>query len=122
MADTPEEIAKHRRHYWIVGYILFGCTFLTVLLGIKQYYDFGEIFDLGAPGVDGPDIALGLLIAAFKSSLVCLIFMHLNHERGIIYKFLLFTVCFCISLMGLTLFAKLDPIKTAIEIILPQYN
>jgi caa(3)-type oxidase subunit IV len=122
MADTPEEIVKERKRYWLVGYILFGCTAATLILGINLYHNFGQVFDLGEPGIGPPDVILALSIAAFKSSLVCLIFMHLNHERGIIYKFLLFTVCFLISLMGLTLFARLDPIKTAIQIILPQYS
>jgi len=121
MADSPEEIAKHRKLYWLVGYILFFCTGLTVLVGIKQYYDFGHMFDIGQPGVDGPDFALGLAIAAFKASLVCLIFMHLNHERGLIYKFLLFTVCFCIGLMVLTLFAKLNPIETILDVVMPRF-
>ncbi|MEM6915092.1 MAG: cytochrome C oxidase subunit IV family protein, partial [Verrucomicrobiota bacterium] len=49
-------------------------------------------------------------VAATKASLVAVIFMHLNHERGLIYKMLVFTVLFFISLMALTLFAEFDPI------------
>ena len=121
MAETPEEIEKHRKHYWLVGYVLFGCTALTLILGINLYYPFGQVFDLGAPGIGPPDAVLALAIAVFKSSLVALIFMHLNHERGIIYKFLLFTVCFFMSLMFLTLFAKLDPIKTIIDAVATRF-
>ena len=36
--------------------------------------------------------------------------MHLNHEKGLIYKTLVFTFLFFIGLMALTLFAGFDPI------------
>jgi hypothetical protein len=36
--------------------------------------------------------------------------MHLNHERGLIYKLLLFTGLFALGLIVLTLFADKDPI------------
>ena len=121
MADTPEEIAKHRRLYWIVGGFLGIGTLLTIAFGINLYHEVLTFLDFGEPGVDAPDVAVGLGIACFKASLVALIFMHLNHERGIIYKFLLFTVCFFLSLMVLTLFAKLNPINTILEVVLPQY-
>ena len=42
--------------------------------------------------------------------MVALIFMHLNHEKGLIYKTLVFTFLFFIGLMALTLFAGFDPI------------
>ena len=121
MAETPEEIAKHRKHYWLVGILLCCGTIVTILLGINLYAEILVFLDFGEPGVDAPDVFLGLGIATFKASLVCLIFMHLNHERGLIYKFLLFTVCFFISLMVLTVFAKLNPIATILEVIRPQY-
>lgn len=104
MASSPEEIQKHVRLYWMIGITLFGCTMITLALGIWTPLDFG------APGVDAVDIVVGLLVAVIKSSLVMLIFMHLNNERGLIYKTLVFTLAFAISLMGLTLFAQSDPI------------
>lgn len=115
MADTtnPEAFAKHRKQYWIVGGALFFCTVLTLFLGINQYVAFGQSMDFGEPGIDAADILIGLVIATFKCSLVALIFMHLSHERGLIYKVLLFTVCFFIGLMGLTMFAHADPIHEA---------
>ena len=121
MADTPEEIAKHRKHYWIVGGFL-GCgTILTIVFGINLYAEILTFLDFGEPGVDAPDVVIGLAIATFKASLVCLIFMHLNHERGLIYKFLLFTVCFFLGLMVLTAFAKLNPIDTILDVVLPRF-
>lgn len=106
MASSPEEIRKHINTYWKVGGALLVFTCITVLLGTWKPLDFGY------PGVDAVDIVVGLLVATIKTSLVMLIFMHLNHERGLIYKTLLFTVAFATSLMGLTLFAKSDPIPT----------
>ena len=42
----------------------------------------------------------GLLIASFKVSLVGLIFMHLRHERGLIYKVLLFAMSLPFAVLG----------------------
>lgn len=101
MASSPAEIKKHIKLYWLIGLFLCIFTITTLLVG--------EL-DFGAPGLDGPDVVLGLAIAVAKSSLVALIFMHLSNERGLIYKVLLFTTAFAISLAGLTMFAHLDPI------------
>ncbi len=109
MASSPEEIEKHIKTYWLVGATLFGCTGLTVALGIFK------VFDIGIPGVSPADIVLGIAVAVFKSSLVVLIFMHLNHERGLIYKTMLFTSAFAVGLMTLTLFAQADPIPEHIQ-------
>ena len=111
MAGSAEEIQKHVKLYWMIGYTLFGCTFITLALGIWAPLDFG------APGVSPSDIVLGLALACFKSSLVLLIFMHLNHERGLIYKTLLFTLAFAVSLMGLTLFTKANPIEPNVDVV-----
>mgnify|MGYP001173573161 FL=1 len=96
MADTPEEIQKHLKLYWKVGYILLFCTALTV--GVTYI------------PVIGDNIWLGLGIATFKAGLVALIFMHLNDEKSMIYKVLLYTVFFAIGMMFLTLLALYDPI------------
>ncbi len=103
MAESPEEMAKHKRAYWFVFYALCACTVLTV--GWAHYVDLHD------PGIDYQDIIVGLLIATFKSTLVALIFMHLNHEKGLIYKVLLFTCCFAFAMMALSLLAWWDPIK-----------
>ncbi|RFC46935.1 MAG: Cytochrome C oxidase subunit IV [Verrucomicrobia bacterium] len=104
MESSSEDIQKHVKTYLMVGATLLVFTGVTVLVRTLPFFDFG------VPGVDAPDIAFGLVIATFKSSLVMLIFMHLNHERGLIYKVLVFTVAFAVSLMGLTLFAQSNPI------------
>ena len=98
MASSPEEIRKHQRLYLMIGAVLFVMTVVTVLMSYVH---------LGSHSLN---ILVGMIIAAFKSSLVILIFMHLNNERGIIYRFLLFTVIFALGLAFLTLFAYWDPI------------
>ena len=94
MADSPEEIQKHVKTYAIVGATLIFCSFLTV--GVAWLT---------------PSITVGLAIACFKAGLVAFIFMHLNHERPIIYKILLFTFFFVIGLMVLTIMALYDPVS-----------
>lgn len=108
MATTPEEIASHKKAYTAVGLALIVLTFVTV--GFGYWHPFG-------PVLSWKDIVLGLVIASVKSSLVALIFMHLNHERGLIYKVLLFTFLFFLGLMVLTLFALLDPVQEAFDAI-----
>jgi cytochrome c oxidase subunit 4 len=82
MAHSPEEIAKHIKTYLIVGATLLVFTAITVGL---SFVDFGS---------QSMNMTIGLAVAAFKSSLVILIFMHLNNERPLIYKVLVFTMVF----------------------------
>lgn len=104
MADASIDFAKHKKTYTAVGIALFVFTGVTLIVGLVPW------FDIGPPGPDFGDVVLGLCVAATKASLVALIFMHLNHEKGLIYKLLVFTFLFCLGLMVLTLFADLDPI------------
>ena len=103
MADRQDG-RKHLKLYAMIGATLIVFTVITVAVGLF------EVFDVDAPGVSAGDIVIGLLIAAFKSSLVILIFMHMNHERIMIYKFMLFTVVFVLGMFALTLLAHSDPI------------
>ena len=61
-----------------------------------------------------PSIIVGLAIATFKAGLVAMIFMHLNNEKSMIYKILLYTVFFAIGLMFLTLLALYDPVVSRV--------
>ncbi|MCB1063905.1 MAG: cytochrome C oxidase subunit IV family protein [Verrucomicrobiae bacterium] len=108
MATTPEELASHKKAYTAIGIALLVLTCVTVAFGF--WHPFG-------PVMTWRDITLGLLIAIVKSSMVALIFMHLNHERGLIYKILLFTFCFFLGLMLLIFFAHADPIREAFDAI-----
>ncbi len=98
MADTPEEILKDMKKYWRVGWILLACTALTVAVAKVT-----------------PSVTIGLGIATVKAGLVALIFMHLSHEKSIIYKVLIYTVFFAIGLMFLTLLAMYDPIISPVN-------
>ena len=95
----PVDLGKNVRVYLKVGGTLILFTFITWL--VAYYVDLGD---------KHLNIALGLIIASFKVSLVGLIFMHLNHERGLIYKVLLFAFVFFAGMMFLFCLAYKDPI------------
>jgi caa(3)-type oxidase subunit IV len=78
--------------------ILFVGTVLTVLAAQHNF------------GSRHLNLGIGLLIATVKASLVALIFMHLKSERGMIYKFLLFTAIFFAGMMFLFVLAVMDPL------------
>jgi cytochrome c oxidase subunit IV len=96
--DSPEYLAKQSKMVWIIGGVLIFFTFITV---------WAAGWDLGS---HARNIAFGIMIAVFKASLVALIFMHLKSERGLIYKFLAFTVVFVIGLFVLTYLGWVDPL------------
>ena len=98
MADSPEEIQKSIKKYFFIGALLIIFTVITVGL---SYWEMPT---------HGLNILLGLLVAAFKVSLVGLIFMHLKNERSLIYKILAFTVVFVIALFLLTYMSHEDPL------------
>ena len=56
----------------------------------------------------GGNIAIALVIATFKAALVAAYFMHLNSEKRMIFKVLIFTAIFFLGLMFLTLLAYHD--------------
>jgi cytochrome c oxidase subunit IV len=79
--NSPEAVAREKRKYLII----FGC--LAVLTGVT----------VGVSYLDLPTwqaIALALLVATVKGSLVAAFFMHLLSERRLIYAVLLLTVFF----------------------------
>lgn len=98
MSDhTPEHAADHfshhvRRYLYVFYALLFG-TLITVG---ASYIPFGnrEI-----------NIAVALLIAIGKASLVACYFMHLISERKMIYFIMAFTAFFFAGLMFLTLWS-----------------
>jgi cytochrome c oxidase subunit 4 len=80
------DVGKHVRTYMIVFAALAVLTVVTVAV----YY-----LDLSVPAA----IAVALLIATVKGSLVACYFMHLLNERKLIYGILLVTVVFFIVLL-----------------------
>lgn len=85
---SVEEIKKSVRTYIVVFAALAGLTVLTVA---ASYLDLAT----------GPTIAVALLIASVKGSLVAMFFMHLIDERKAVYWILVLTVVFFIALMFL---------------------
>jgi caa(3)-type oxidase subunit IV len=73
---------KATRIYLLVGLLLLCGTLATVAVASVPWLDVGE------HGFDKWDALLGLGIATFKASLVAAVFMHLNHERRLIYVFM----------------------------------
>ena len=82
MSESPEDIKKHVKIYMYIGGFLIAATLFTVYL---SFVDFGS---------HTMNMLIGMAVATAKSSLVCLFFMHLNHERSTIYKIMLFSVVF----------------------------
>lgn len=104
MADSPEEIKKAIKLYTLIGLLLFVFTGITVAVATVPWLDVGE------HGFDKYDAIIGIAIAAFKASLVALIFMHLNHEKKAIYLIFFGALGFGAALILLFAFGFLDPI------------
>jgi cytochrome c oxidase subunit 4 len=83
---SVEEVRKSVRTYLVVFAALAALTAITVA---ASYLDLPT----------GPTIALALLIAVIKGSLVAMFFMHLIDERRAIYWILILTVVFFVVLM-----------------------
>ena len=98
MADSPEEIQKSIRKYLWIGALLIVFTIITVALSYVEL------------PTHGLNILVGMIVATFKAALVALIFMHLNHEKPLIYKVLAFTIVFALAIFFLTYFATHDPL------------
>jgi cytochrome c oxidase subunit IV len=93
---SPEEIKKHMKLYLAVFAGLLVGTLLTVWLYFIYFVDFWKT------------VAVALLVATVKATLVAAFFMHLSNEKKTIYRFLLVTVFFFAGMMGLTLWAFAD--------------
>lgn len=104
MADSPEAIKKSIRTYLIIGLILFAGTVATVMVATVP------ALDIGGHGFDTWDMILGLAIATTKASLVALVFMHLNHEKGWVYLLFATGLFFGAAMVALIFLAKGDPI------------
>jgi caa(3)-type oxidase subunit IV len=99
MADNVEAIQKSIKWYIIIGLILIFFSGLTVAL---SYWELPT---------HSLNILVGMILATIKATLVALIFMHLNHEKSLIYKVLAFTAAFAIVLFTLFILAHEDPLE-----------
>jgi caa(3)-type oxidase subunit IV len=107
MANSPEEIRKATRSYLMVfGILCFG-TVLTV--AVATWYPLERL--IGTHGFDTWDMAVGLMIATTKATLVGLIFMHLNHEKFMVYWIFALGLLMAGFLGFLLALAYGDPVK-----------
>jgi cytochrome c oxidase subunit 4 len=95
-AHAQEDFTHHVRRYLYVFYALLFGTLITVG---ASYIPFGN---------HAINIGVALAIACAKAFLVVGFFMHLISERKMIYGLLIFTACFFLGLMFLTLSAYAD--------------
>jgi caa(3)-type oxidase subunit IV len=103
-AYDPQAIRRSMRLYLIVGLALFCGTLATVAVATVPW------LDVGRHGFDAWDMTLGLMIATFKASLVALVFMHLNHERRLVYFFSGFAALHCTGMIVFIGVAEWDTI------------
>jgi cytochrome c oxidase subunit 4 len=106
MHSDQESIRKSIKTYWMVGGALFVFTGITV--AVNQIH-------LAVPLA----IAVALVIATLKGSMVASIFMHLSHEKKWIYGSLILTVIGFIVLMTVPSLTIGDNIGTPIQVEAP---
>ena len=97
MHSDPAEVQKSVRSYITVFVALMVFTVMTVV---------ASRFHFAVPIA----IAIALIIAAVKGSMVAGVFMHLSHEKRAIYGALLLTILFFIVLLFVPLLTNLDHI------------
>ena len=107
MHSDQESIRKSIATYWKVGGALFVFTGITV--AVNQVH-------LSVPLA----IAVALIIATMKGSMVASIFMHLSHEKKWIYGSLILTVIGFIVLMTVPGLTIGDNIGTPIHVEAPS--
>lgn len=96
-----DDIRSHVKTY----YMVFGALMILTIITVGVSY-----IDLTTPLA----ITVALFVAIMKGSLVALYFMHLLHERKVIYWALLLTVVFFIFLMFVPLLTNLDRIPGSV--------
>lgn len=97
MSADHTDIDKHVKTYVFVFVSLMVLTVVTVAVAYLELST-------------GPAVALALLIATVKGSLVACYFMHLISERKLIYTVLIFTVIFFLAVLLGPLVTDLDRI------------
>ena len=98
MHSDAAEVKKSVRSYITVFVMLMVFTVITVL---------AASFHFAVPVA----IAIALIIATMKGSMVAGVFMHLSHEKQAIYGALLLTVVFFIVLLFMPVLSYLDRVS-----------
>ena len=96
-AHANDDIRSHVKTYFMIFGALMVLTIITV--GVSYVH-------LPIPMA----ITVALIVATIKGSLVALYFMHLSHERKLIYYVLVLTGIFFIFMMFVPLVTNLDKI------------
>jgi cytochrome c oxidase subunit IV len=97
---TSDTALKDGTAVQVRGYMaVFGALLVLTVVTVAVSY-------LQMPA--GPAVAVGLTIAVLKAGLVATFFMHLKHERQLIYVALIFTAIFFVALIGLTIWSESD--------------
>lgn len=100
LGQTSEHPAHHIRKHVRVYLIVFIALLIGTLITVgASYIQFSS---------NVTNIAVALLIAVAKASLVAGFFMHLVSEKKTIYVVLVFTAFFFAGLMALTIWAMHD--------------
>jgi len=92
---SPDYYRKQANKVWLHGSLLVLGAFITLGVGYKHAH-----------------IGWGLAISACQIFVQTYFMMHLKNERGIIFKFLVFTVFFVIALFVLTHLHESDPLHS----------
>ncbi len=92
-----DDIRSHVKTY----YMIFGALMVLTIITVGVSY-----LELSTPMA----ITVALIVATIKGSLVALYFMHLLHERKVIYWVLALTVIFFIFMMFVPLLTNLDKV------------
>jgi caa(3)-type oxidase subunit IV len=106
MHSDQESMKKSIRSYMMIGAALFVFTGITV--AVNQVH-------LAVPLA----IAVALIIATTKGSMVASVFMHLSHERKWIYGALILTVIGFFVLLAVPILTMNDNIGTPIHVEAP---
>ena len=96
-AHSVDDVKKSVKTYFVIFGALMALTIITV----------------GVSYVHLPialAVIVALVVATIKGSLVAMYFMHLLHERKVIYWVLMLTVIFFVFLMFVPLLTNLDRI------------
>jgi cytochrome c oxidase subunit 4 len=102
MHSDVDSIKQSIRSYLKIGAALYVFTIITV--AVNQVH-------LAIPFA----VALALVIATTKGSMVAAVFMHLSHEKKWVYGALILTVIFFAVLMSVPMFTTMDHIGTKSE-------
>jgi len=92
-----DDIRSHVKTYFMI----FGALMVLTIITVAVSY-----LELATPLA----VTVALIVAIIKGSLVAMYFMHLLHERKVIYWVLMLTVIFFVFLMFVPLFTNTNKI------------